>query len=65
MAASSIGYQLGSHVQRNTVDAGQTVLDESTLCRYRRTEYMLLPKVSGKLGSSDQITVRATLSHTH
>ena len=64
VAASRIDYLIGSDTQRQTQSDGRLTSTTDTAGRYRRSESMLLPKVSGRMGASDQLTLRATLSQT-
>lgn len=64
VAASSTGMLLGSDIQRQTRSAGSPTLISDSQGRYRRNEMVLLPKVSGRLGASEQLTLRGTWSHT-
>lgn len=63
LAASSTGAVLGSD-SHSRIDgpAGTAVTD--TVSRYRRQEYALIPRVTGKLGPRDQLTVRAVLNRS-
>ncbi|MBK0394054.1 TonB-dependent receptor plug domain-containing protein [Ramlibacter algicola] len=63
LAASSTGVVLGSD-SHSRVDgpAGTTVSDG--VSRYRRQEYALIPRVSGKLGPRDQLRLAAVLNRS-
>ncbi len=65
VAVSSIGYLLGADTARQTVNAGQLTGDTNTVGRFRRGEDTILPRLSGRLGPSDQLALRATLSRTN
>ena len=62
VAASATGLLLGSDTHRSTQQAGAEVAQSDTSSRYRRTDYALIPRVSGRLTAADQLTLRATLS---
>lgn len=62
VAASGTGLLLGSDTHRSTVVEGAEVAQSDTRARYRRTDYALVPRVSGRLSAADQLTLRATLS---
>ncbi|MBD9395646.1 TonB-dependent siderophore receptor [Acidovorax sp. ACV01] len=62
VAASATGLLLGSDTHRSTQVGGAEVAQSDTSARYKRTDYALVPRVSGKIGAADQLTLRATLS---
>jgi len=62
VAASATGLLLGSDTHRSTQRAGAEVAQSDTSARYRRTDYALVPRVSGRLSAEDQLTLRATFS---
>lgn len=62
VAASATGLLLGSDTHRSTQVGGSEVAQSDTRGRYRRTDYALVPRISGKLGPADQVALRATLS---
>lgn len=62
VAASATGLLLGSDTHRSTQRDGADVAQSDTSARYKRTDYALVPRISGKLGAADQVTMRATLS---
>lgn len=62
VATSVTGLLLGSDTHRSTSMNGAEVAQSDTRGRYKRTDYALVPRISGKLGAADQLTLRATLS---
>ena len=62
VAASATGLLLGSDTHRSTQRASAETAQSDTRSRYRRTDYALVPRVSGRLTAADQLTLRATLS---
>lgn len=62
VAVSNIGILLGSDVQRERLVDGQRVFEADAQGRYRRTDLTLLPRLQGRLGASDQLALRGTLS---
>lgn len=62
VAASSTGLLLGSDTHRSTQVGGVELAQSDTRGRFKRTDYALVPRISGKLGTADQLTLRATLS---
>jgi outer membrane receptor for ferrienterochelin and colicin len=62
VAASATGLLLGSDTHRGTQRAGAEVAQSDTSARYKRTDYALVPRITGKLGAADQVTFRATFS---
>ncbi|RYG13051.1 MAG: hypothetical protein EON92_06650, partial [Burkholderiales bacterium] len=64
VAASSTGLLLGSDVHRHTDTAGVATSDANAGSRFRRRENALVPRLSGKLGASDQLALRATVSQS-
>lgn len=62
VAASATGLLLGSDTHRSAQRAGAEIAQSDTGVRYRRTDYALVPRVSGRLAAEDQLTLRATLS---
>ena len=65
VAASDSAYVVGSDTQRHTVDAGVPDLSLATSGRYQRHTLTLTPKFTGRLGASDQLTLRDSFSRTH
>ena len=65
VAASANGLLLGSDTQRSTQASGATLLQSDATGRFRRNDYTLLPRVQGRLGAADQLTLRATLTRSH
>lgn len=64
IAASRIGMLLGSDTHRETATAGAATSVSEASGRYRRNEVSIVPRLNGKLGPSDQIALRATLSQS-
>ncbi|MES2976250.1 MAG: TonB-dependent receptor [Pseudomonadota bacterium] len=64
VAASSIGYLLGSDTHRETSTGGAASSLSDASGRYRRTEVSLVPRLNGRLGPSDQLALRATVSRS-
>jgi outer membrane receptor protein involved in Fe transport len=64
VALANTGMLLGSQAHRETDSQGQLTSLTDVTSRYRRSEYSLVPKVNGKWGRADDITLRATISHT-
>ncbi len=62
LAASANGLLLGSDTHRRTETAGAQTAESDASGRYRRTDLSLVPRLNGKLGPSDQLALRATLS---
>lgn len=62
VAVSNIGILLGSDVQRERQVDGARVFESNAQGRYRRTDMTLLPRLQGRLGASDQLALRGTLS---
>jgi len=62
MAVARTGILLGSDVHRETQVAGATSAQTDTASRYRRGDWTLLPRLNGRLSSTDQLALRATIS---
>lgn len=62
VAGSATGLLLGSDTHRSTQVGGAEVAQSDSQGRFKRTDYALVPRISGKLGAADQVTLRATLS---
>ena len=62
VAVSSIGLLLGSDVERERVVNGTGVFASEAQGRFKRTDQTLLPRLQGRLGPSDQLALRGTLS---
>jgi outer membrane receptor for ferrienterochelin and colicins len=66
VAISNVGQLWGDNTKRET-----TISDDSATSatgassRYRRSEFTLVPRLNGKLSSSDQLTLRGTFSRSH
>jgi len=65
VAVASTGYLLGSDTARQTVDNGSLSGQSNTVGRYRRMEYSIVPRLSGRLSAADQLGLRATLSRSN
>ncbi len=65
VAVSSIGLLLGSDVARERLADGTPVFASEAQGRFRRTDQTLLPRLQGRLGPSDQLALRGTLSRAH
>jgi outer membrane receptor for ferrienterochelin and colicins len=61
LAAASTGVLLGSN-GHSRVDGPLASTDSEGISRYHRQEYSLTPRLSGKLGRDDQLTLRGFLS---
>lgn len=64
VAVSDIGLLLGSDVHRRTVAGDSVVAESDATGRYRRSDLSLVPRLNGRLGASDQLALRATLSRS-
>jgi outer membrane receptor for ferrienterochelin and colicins len=62
VAVSSIGLLLGSDVERERGVNGTGVFASDAQGRFKRTDQTLLPRLQGRLGPSDQLALRGTLS---
>ncbi|MDM0113006.1 TonB-dependent receptor [Variovorax sp. J22R133] len=62
VAASSIGYILGADTHRTSSDPSGVTSEVDASGRYRRRDDTLIPRISGHVGASDQLTLRANLS---
>jgi outer membrane receptor for ferrienterochelin and colicins len=62
VAVSSIGLLLGSDVERERGVNGTGVFASEAQGRFKRTDQTLLPRLQGRLGPSDQLALRGTLS---
>ena len=62
IAVSNIGILLGSDVERERTANGTRTFASEAQGRYRRTDQTLLPRLQGRLGASDQLALRGTLS---
>ncbi len=62
VATSVTGLLLGADTHRSSSMSGVEVAQSDTRGRFKRTDYALVPRISGKLGAADQLTLRATLS---
>ena len=62
VALASTGYILGSQVHRTVIESTATTQTDASP-RYRRQELSLVPRLSGRLGPSDQLALRATFSN--
>lgn len=62
LAASANGLLLGSDTHRRTETAGVQTAESDASGRYRRRDLSLIPRLNGKLGASDQLALRATIS---
>ena len=65
VAASDSAYVVGSDTERHAVDAGVPDLSLATSGRYQRHTLTLTPKFTGRLGATDQLTLRGSFSRTH
>lgn len=63
LALSTIGYILGSDAHRTASDSGGTT-ETDPAGRYRRRDVSIVPRLTGKLGAADQLSLRATVSKT-
>lgn len=59
LAVSNIGYIVGSDIHREGQDGTAPTRSDSS-SRYRRKDIAIVPRLSGKLGAADQLTLRAT-----
>lgn len=59
LALSNTGYIVGSDIHREGLD-GATASRSDSSARYRRQDIAIVPRLSGKLGARDQLTLRAT-----
>lgn len=59
VALSNIGYIVGSDTQREVREGAASTTSESA-ARYRRKDIAVVPRLSGKLGPADQLTLKAT-----
>jgi outer membrane receptor for ferrienterochelin and colicin len=64
VAVSDIGMLLGSDVHRRTVTGDSVVAESDATGRFRRSDLSLVPRLNGRLGASDQLALRATLSRS-
>ncbi|KQP13221.1 TonB-dependent siderophore receptor [Pseudorhodoferax sp. Leaf267] len=62
VAVSSIGLLLGSDVARERRVDGASVFASEAQGRFKRTDQTLLPRLQGRIGPSDQLALRGTLS---
>ena len=63
VSLGSIGTLLGSDVQREVSEGGNTTRTDA-VSRYRRREVSVVPRVSGRIGAADQLALRGTLIRT-
>lgn len=62
VAVSHIGLLLGSDVDRERRVDGESVFTSAAQGRFKRTDQTLLPRLQGRIGPSDQLALRGTLS---
>ena len=62
LAASATQQLLGANVHRDILGNGAVVSQTDGNSRFKRSELSLIPRVSGRLTSKDDLTLRATLS---
>jgi outer membrane receptor for ferrienterochelin and colicin len=63
VAIGAAGYVQGADFERNSLSS-RGVESDNIAARYRRTDYTILPRMKGRLGTKDQIALRSTLSKT-
>lgn len=64
LAASSTQQLLGANSHRQVLGNGAMVSDTDASGRYRRTELSLIPRLTGRLSSKDQLMLRGTFNHS-
>lgn len=64
VAVSGTGMLLGSDVHRET-SATALSTSSDTAYRFRRQEWVLTPRLTGRLSATDQLNLRATLGRSH
>jgi outer membrane receptor for ferrienterochelin and colicins len=62
LAASATQQLLGANVHRDILGNGAAVSQTDGSSRFKRSELSLIPRVSGRLTSKDDLTLRATLT---
>ncbi len=64
LAASATQQLLGANAHRDILGNGAPVSQTDGSTRYKRSELSLIPRLNGRLSSTDQIMLRATLNHS-
>ncbi|MEY4296107.1 MAG: hypothetical protein RLY82_1795 [Pseudomonadota bacterium] len=64
LAASSTQQLLGANTHRQVLGNGALVSDTGSSSRYRRTELSLIPRLTGRLSSRDQLMLRGTFNRS-